>query len=139
VEVVAPRRRRNQSWIALAVAAVWSVGLLVGAATLPAYKRVSAAYSSTVAGPLATTESSATLVEENGAGVLAFVAIPLVISGAIALALWRRQRVGRPGAGPFAWTVCGILLIFCLLAMLTIGVFVVPVAVALVVGCALAS
>ena len=125
--------------IALGVAVVWSIGLLVGATTLPAYKRVSATSSSTVAGPVATTESSATLVEENGAGVLGFIAIPLVVTGAVTLALRRRRRAGRAGPGPCAWTATVLLTVFCVLGALTIGVFVLPVAIALVVACALVS
>jgi len=134
-----PRSRRTGTPVALGIAALWSVVLLVGAATLPAYQRVSATYSSTVAGPASTTTSSTTLVEENGTEDLAIVAIPLVIAGVVALTLGRRRRTGRPGAGAFAWVLCAVLLTFCLLGILTIGLFVLPVAIALVVGCALAS
>ena len=126
------------SRIALVFAGVWSIGLLVGAVTLPAYQRQSATYSSTVVGPVSTTSSSATLVEENGSGALAVVAIPLAICVGIAFGLWRRRRSHRPGPGAPACVLSGVLLLFCLVSMLTIGVFVLPVAAALVTACVLA-
>jgi hypothetical protein len=126
------------SWIALGFAGVWSVGLLVAAVTLPAYSRSSVTYSSAT-GPVSVTESSATLVEENGSGVLAVVAIPLVVTGVVALALVFRFRTARSGPGVLACALCGVVLVLCLLSMLTIGLFVLPVAIALVAACALAS
>src|ERR1700752_866985 len=122
------------SRIALACAGVWSIGLLVGAVTLPAYQSQSATSSSTIAGPVSTTSSTMTLVEVNGSGVLAVVAIPLAICLGIALALWRRRRSHRPGPGALACVLSGVLLLFCLVSMFTIGVVVLPVAAALVVA-----
>jgi hypothetical protein len=48
-------------------------------------------------------------------------------------ALWRRR--GRQGAGFLAWVVAALLIGFNVLAMLSIGVFLIPVTVALVVAC----
>ena len=105
----------------MGVATLWSVGLLVGAATVPVYS------------------SGGTLTGVNGDGVLAIVAIPLVITVGVAFALWHRHRTGRMGPGVIAPVLTGLVLVFCVLGMLTIGVFVLPVAIALVVACALAS
>ena len=109
------------AWIVLAIAALWSVGLLVAAVTVPVYN------------------TGETLTEVNGAGALGAVAITLVVTAAVALAIWRRRWAGRLGAGPSAWTLCVLLLLFCLISGFSIGLFVLPVAIALVVGCALAS
>jgi len=118
--------------IAVGIAVLWSVGLLVGALTLPVYERVTVTANGSIG-------SSATLVEENGGAVLAIVAIPLVVTAGVALALRSRYRKHRKGPGVVAPVLTGLVLIFCVLGMLTIGVFVLPVAIALVVACALAS
>jgi hypothetical protein len=118
--------------IAVGIAALWSVGLLVAALTVPVYERVTLTASGSM-------ESSATLVDENGGWVLMVVAIPLVVVAGIALALERRRRVGRSGAGPFAWATCVVLLLFCLITGFSIGLFVLPIALTLVAACALAS
>src|SRR5690349_8087846 len=107
---------------------LWSVGLLVGALTLPVYERVTVTASGSI-------ESSATLVEENGGVVLAIVAIPLVVTAGVALALRSRYRNHRKGPGVVATVLTGLVLVLCVLGMLTIGVFVLPVAIALVVAC----
>jgi hypothetical protein len=53
----------------------------------------------------------------------------------VALALWIRGP--RRGPGLVAWMLVGLLACFNLLAMLTIGIFIVPVTALLVVACAL--
>jgi len=125
------RRAERPARVALVLAALWAAGLLVAAVTAPAYRGISSSSTSTPGGAPATVEtttSTATLVEENGVGVLAVVAIPLVAVVAVALALARRRRRALPGAGPVAWTVVALLGGFTFLALLTIGIFVVPVA-----------
>lgn len=126
---------RAHTRVALVGAAVWSVGLLVGAVTLPVYAGSSAATDGEPTG--ATT--SATLVEVNGPGVLVVVAIPLVASLAVASLLVVRSRVS---AGRLPWLVaaawlavagCGALGV---LGLPSIGLFVLPVAVALAVAVA---
>ena len=120
------------TWVALGVAGLWGLGLLIAAVTVPVS-------SGSTVGASGAVESSATLVEENGDGVLAIVAIPLVVSLGVALALVYRYQTRRPGPGVVAPVLTGLVLILCLLGMLTIGVFMVPVAISLVVACALAS
>ena len=94
------------------LALVWSIGLLAAALFAPAY-------------------GSTTLVQENGSGVLLVVAFPAVISAAVWLALWRRCTRGGAVSGVVAWTCVSLLGVFCLIALASIGLFVIPVAVLL--------
>ena len=115
--------------LALVVAVTWGVGLLGAAAVVPFYEGVT--HSSTGA----TTSSTQTLIEENGTSALLPVGLPLVIALGVAFILiWRRAH-GRPGAGRIAWTIVGLLGVFNLLAMMTIGLFIVPLTAALFVAC----
>ena len=132
MDLVERSRPRVGTWVALVVAGLWGLGLLIAAVTVPVS-------SGSTVGASGVVESSATLVEENGDGVLAIVAIPLVVSLGVALALVYRYQTSRPGPGVVAPVLTGLVLILCLLGMLTIGVFMVPVAISLVVACALAS
>jgi hypothetical protein len=97
------------------LAFVWSIGLLVAALLAPEY-------------------GSATLVDENGWGVLVPVAVPAVISVAVWLALWRKCSRGGSVGAAVAWTGVSVLAVFCLIALASIGLFVLPVA--LLLGCA---
>jgi hypothetical protein len=110
--------------ISLAIALVWGTGLVIGAVLVPVYQL---SRSGTV------TEGPATLVGVNGWGVLLVAGAPLAAAVATGFALWRHR--GRPGAGVLAWAVTGLLACVNLLAMLSIGVFVLPVTLALVVAC----
>lgn len=103
--------------VALVIGFAWSAALIVGAFFVPMY-------SSDGSGGA----GSATLVGENGAHAVGVVAIPLVIVLGVAAALWRGHRTT-------AWTVTGLLIAFNLLAMLSIGVFVLPVTISLAVAC----
>ena len=103
-------------WLMASV--IFGVGLLVAAFTV-------SASNGTV---------SQTLVQANGGKVIVIVAIPLV--GAL-LAIWAivvRLRRARKGVGIFTWLVIGVLGAFALLGMLTIGPFVAPVPVCLLVA-----
>lgn len=137
--------------VALVLAAIWSVGLIVAAVVVPVYQStsVSSSVSSSTTGGTAlehpqlehqvVTESSATLVQENGLRVLALVGIPLLAVAVVSRSLWRRRVNARRGAGPVAWTVVGLLGAFTLVSMLSIGIFVLPVTGSLVFACAMAS
>jgi hypothetical protein len=75
--------------------------------------------------------SSETLVGENGTWVLALLVVPLAAALLVALALLVRRRWAL-------WIACAItaaLALANLAAMLTIGIVVVPVTGALIVGC----
>jgi uncharacterized membrane protein YhaH (DUF805 family) len=102
----------------LLASVIFGAGLLVAAFTV-------SAYNGTV---------SQTLVQANGRKVIFIVAIPLV--GAL-LAIWTivvRRRHARSGVGVFTWLVIGVLGAFALLELLTIGPFVAPVPVCLLVA-----
>ena len=113
--------------ISLAIALVWGAGLVVAALLVPVYQ------SSSVSSSGAVTDGSATLVSVNGWGALLVAGAPLAAAAVTGCALWRRPW--RRGAGVLAWAVTGLLGCFNLLAMLSIGVFVLPVTIALVVAC----
>jgi len=92
-----------------ALALLWSIGLVVAALVAPVY-------------------GSATLIEENGRGVLLVVSVPAFISAVAWIALWRRCTRGGRISGQVAWACVGVLAAFSLVGILTIGVFVAPVA-----------
>ena len=126
--------------LALVGAAVWSVGLLVVANVVPLYAgTTTTSTTATDGGPVdVTTERvSATLVEINGPGALAILAVPLVVTVLVALLLWR-TRVPRP-AVVAAWLLAALLGVFSVLGMMTIGVLVLPVTAAVVLACAARS
>lgn len=103
-------------WLMASV--VFGAGLLLAAFTVSAY----------------TGTVSQTLVQANGGKVVFIVAIPLV--GAL-LAIWTivaRLRHARRGVGILTWLVVGVLGALTLLGMLTIGPFIAPVPVCLLVA-----
>ena len=98
--------------------ALFGVGLLVAAFTV-------SAYSGTV---------SQTLVQANGAKVILIVAIPLICALlAIGTIVFRRGHA-QYSVGVFTWVVVSVLGAFALLGMLTIGPFVAPVPICLLVA-----
>jgi hypothetical protein len=124
--VVDPRSRRVSS-AAVLVAVVYSVALLVAGFLVPVYSTDSASASGDA------TPGSDTLVGVNGLGSAAVLAIPLLVSLVVGVAL---RRPSRAAALPVAWALTGLLALFNLLAMLSIGVFILPVTLALVLACA---
>lgn len=77
------------------------------------------------------THGTETLVDVNGPGVVLVVALPLLVTLAVGCAL---SYGSRRGAVLFARTLTGLLAVFNLLAMLSIGVFLLPVTAALIVA-----
>jgi hypothetical protein len=112
--------------IALLIALAYDVGLVIAGFLAPVYQSTSASSSGVV------TQGSNTLVGENGLGVVLIVLVPLLMTITVGSALWRQSR---RGAAAFAWTITVFLALFNLLAMLSIGVFVLPVTAALIVAC----
>ena len=104
-----PSSRGARPFVLTVLAFVWSIGLLVAALLAPEY-------------------GSATLVDENGSGVLVAVAVPALISVAVWLALWRKCTHGGQVGGVVAWTGVSVLSVFCLIALASIGLLVLPVA-----------
>lgn len=118
------------SSIALLSAAAWGLGLVVAGFYVPVYQSENMSPSGELK------QGTETLVGMNGPGVLIALVLPLLTTVLVAGALLLRTR---RGALPVAWALTALLAVFNLLGMLTIGVFVVPVTVALVLACASAS
>jgi hypothetical protein len=123
--------------VALAFAAVWSLLVVALALLAPLYSTSSG--SSTVEGDgtvvSTTSVGTDTLVGANGRGVLLVVCLPLVATAVVALLLRYADRGAAVGG---AWLVTLLYLALCVLALLSIGIVLVPVGVALVVACATA-
>jgi hypothetical protein len=125
---------RPGEWVPLAVALLWAAALFVIITAVPFYESDTETSTRTSPSPVVT-HDSLTLVEENGSGILLIIAIPLLVTIIAGFALWLRGS--RPGAGPIAWTFTGLLAGFNFLAILTIGLFIVPVTACLAIACAI--
>ncbi len=112
---------------ALGAAACFSAAVIMAGFLAPVYE------STVVSSSGPATQVSETLVGQNGTGVAVVLVVPLLLTLAVGAALWEADR--RP-AMRLAWTLTGLLAAGNLLAMLSIGVFVLPVTAALVVACA---
>ena len=115
---------------ALTLAAVWGAGLLVAAVTVPVYAVESGGTAR--GGGLLTSSGSATLVEVNGPGVLIVAAAPLLATVLVAVLLSAQTR--RRAARVAAWAPVGLLAGLAVLGLATVGVFLLPVVVALAVA-----
>jgi hypothetical protein len=109
-----------------------SVFLVVG----PTYTSTSSSSSissdgTETVGPVTT--SHATLLEENGRGVLIPLAVPVVLAGAGAVLSLRRRW------WPAHLAVAGVLFAGCLLGAMTIGLFYIPAASALMLSAGLSG
>lgn len=126
------------AWVAVVAAFVWACGLVVAAFKLPVYGAAIYSSSGTPTGITSNTtlRATQTLVEVNGSIAAVEMAVPLIATLAVATAL--RFGVHRTPLA-LAWTSTGLLAVFNLLAMLTIGVMVLPVTGALLVACFLAT
>jgi hypothetical protein len=102
----------------------WGAALLVAAIVFPAYSSSTASAPSGISAPSA----SATLVQVNGLGVLLPVGLPALIAAVVWFALHRKCSRGSRASGYVAWTLVWLLIAFCLVAIASIGMFVVPVA-----------
>jgi hypothetical protein len=118
------RRNRLASRLVL-IAAAWSLGLLIAASVLPVYNGESISNRDGV------TFTSTTLVASQGAWVLIPTAIPLLFCAAVWLALRRKRGGDDKLGGRVAWLAIALLCVFALLAILSIGGFVIPVVVLL--------
>jgi len=114
------------AWVAWTVALVWSAGL-PAFAFAPTYTRVRS-------GPHGTIRDTESLISENGNSVLVLLAVPLVITLLVGLALLLNRRRGALSA---AWSLTVLLAVLNALALLTIGIVVVPATAALITACAL--
>jgi uncharacterized membrane protein YhaH (DUF805 family) len=116
---------------ALTILAVgYGAALIAAAALLPASTGESSSASMSSSGAqvvTATQSTSSTLLQDNGPWVLLAVGMPLLIAIIVAVALRRRRLHSGRSSGYLAWSAIGVLAAFCLLALLSIGVFVAPV------------
>jgi|1185.fasta_scaffold495118_2 hypothetical protein len=124
---------RGRSAFLFSLAAVgWSVLLLVGAFTFPVYgTEDSSGAAQLVNGKevvvsAQSSSGSATLVDENGTGVLLVTAVPLVV---VLLGAWLLHRYcsrGSRWADSLAWALIVVLTLFSLIASASIGLFMLP-------------
>lgn len=121
---------------ALLAAGLWATGLLVAGSLVPAYS--SSATARTSGGVTTVSTASSTLVQVNGVRVVALLALPLLAVVIVAGLLRRRRSHARSGAGAPAWVVTGLLGAVSIVGALSIGLFVAPVALLLVVACSYA-
>lgn len=125
--------------IATSGAGLLGAALLLLACTYPAYRGGSITSTTSVSAfptePAAVTiETSRTLVEENGPGVLVVAGGPLVAAVAVGLLLSVRGSWAR-AARVVAWGLTGLVLLVAMLGMLTIGPLILPIALALFIAC----
>jgi hypothetical protein len=130
--------RDRPTAVFLTVAALWSAGLVVLAFTLAGSESTTAVvtvngHAHSLVGP------SLTLVQENGFKVLVPIGLPAASVAVVALALRRRRRHGRIGPGPLAVGATIAVGLVSVLGLLTIGPFILPVAVLLVLACTRAT
>lgn len=118
-------RRRRLALRMTVAASVWSVGLLLGALLLPAFN------DQTVSSSSGLTLRTATFVQVNGIWVLIPVALPVVVSVVVAMAIRHRQLTGPSRADLLGWLVVGVLAVLTLVTILTIGALMIPVVVLL--------
>jgi hypothetical protein len=113
--------------VALLLAGGWGLGLIVAGFVVPMYRTTSESTTDTV------TYGSDTLVGVNGPDVLVGLAVPFVVTVLVGCALLLRAHRGALLA---AWMLSVMLAMFTVLAMTSVGLFVVPVTAALIVACA---
>jgi hypothetical protein len=109
----------------IAGALVWSIGLIIAALVIPAYRTETSSPTNGV------TLTSSTLLQDNGVGALVLVVIPVLVSLIVLVAMRFRRRQDAAWSGRVAWTAIGVLAVESLLGIATIGAFMLPVAILL--------
>jgi hypothetical protein len=125
---VSPRVARNRWRLAVRLtgaAMVWSLGLVLAALLVPTYD------GQTVSGSNGLTLTARTAVQVHGLKAVIVVAIPVVASGVVAWALYRRRLDGWRFSGVVAWTAIVVVALAALLGIPSVGLFMLPVAVLL--------
>jgi hypothetical protein len=112
-------------------ALAWSLGVVLAALLVPAYDATSS-------GTQGLTLTRQTLIQRHGAGALILVAIPLIVSILVAVAVYGKHRGAPAWNGPVAWVAIGLLAAETLLGILTVGLFIAPVVILLALGFRLA-
>ncbi len=123
------RRDRRAATVLCVAALVWAIGAALLFTVVATGTSVSV--SSDASGRTTTVEERTTLVESEGPSILFVLATPAVVAGAaLAAGLTRWGRPVRILLGAVLWLLC-------LVAILSIGVFLMPMAVAILVAGAL--
>jgi len=117
----------------LVIAALWSGALVVLADVFGSTTTI--LHVQAGGGRYSTRTAGLTLVQENGLKVLIPISLPLVAVAVVTYGLRRRKKHGLSGAGGATWGVAIAVCALCLLAVLTVGPFMMPVAVLLVLAC----
>jgi hypothetical protein len=113
--------RRGRLAFGLTVAGfAWAAALVPAALLVPVYS------GKTESGSGDSVSTSATLVGENGLGVLLPIAIPAAVAALVWLALHRRCTHGT--AAYWAWSLVALLAAFSFVAAASIGMFLMPIA-----------
>jgi hypothetical protein len=108
-----PRSAGRPLWL-LAAAGLWSAGLIAASFSV-----------------------RPSLIQVNGPKVLLPVSAPLAIVALVALGLTVARRRSARWATVVSWVLAGLLDCLALVGMLTIGVFILPVAIAVTAACAM--
>jgi hypothetical protein len=131
VDMNAPEPQPSRvSSVALLFAAVYSAAIIVAGFVVPMYSSLSvssspASSSGSAPSSVVVSHGSATLVAENGLHVVFVLSIP-----------WAALRKGAwRGAVRIAWALTWLLALFNLAALMSIGLYIIPVTVALFVAC----
>jgi len=114
-------RGRQAFWLTVA-ALVWSAALVGAAVWFPAYSSSSASSAGTHL------SGSLTLVEVNGLWALVPMGVPLIVVVLAWAALHRKCSRGSRVAGYVASALVAVLVAGCLVALASVGLFIVPVA-----------
>ena len=117
------------AWVAHALA--WAAGLWFVFA--PVYQGVSVTPTSPGEPAGDVTRYTRTLVEVNGLWVLWLLLVPILLSG-LALLVIRFTDAGQASRRAFPWLTALALLALCLAGILSIGLFYLPIALALLVA-----
>jgi hypothetical protein len=116
-------QRRRRLAVRLTVAAlVWSLGLLLAALLVPVYN------GQTISNANGLTLTTGTLVQVDGAKVLIPVVLPGLLTLLAAAAMRERHRRGAAWSTPAAAALVFLVFALALVSILSIGVFVLPVA-----------
>lgn len=132
--MVSARLAERRWWLAVrmtAAAAVWSLGLALAGLLVPAYSG-----DSTSNGVATLTEQ--TLVQNQGVWALVLIIVPLIACGMVAAAMVYRRREDARWAAPAARAAIGGLALVALLAITSVGAFMVPAVVLLALSLRLA-
>jgi hypothetical protein len=108
-------------------ALVWALGVVLAALLLPAFN------GQTVTSELnGVTLKTATFVQVNGAWVLIPVAVPVLVTVLVGVALHARRTNGPSWVGPAAWGAIALVLVLALVTIASIGAIMLPVVALLV-------